>query len=130
MLEIEADRTGWLANKIDCTEFECTQCGCSSLVTSTTQHYDRSWLVGFLFCMNVNQFFYEYLQQNDPQNPGLAGFRDSRFQYRLAATLSWVPRRLRLALARHIGRLAPSRMPTERAAIRTAMARFPGVILT
>ena len=40
-----------------------------------------------LFCMNVNQFFYEYLQQNDPQNPGLAGFRDSRFQYRLAATL-------------------------------------------
>ena len=46
--------------------------------------------------------------------------------YRLAATLSWVPRRLRLALARHIGRLAPSRMPTERAAIRTAMARFTG----
>ena len=41
----------------------------------------------FLFCMNVNQFFYEYLQTNDPQNPGLAGFRDSRFQYRLAATL-------------------------------------------
>jgi hypothetical protein len=41
----------------------------------------------FLFCMNINQFFYEYLQQNDPQNPGLAGFRDSRFQYRLAATL-------------------------------------------
>lgn len=41
----------------------------------------------FLFCMNVNQFFYEYLQKNDPQNPGLAGFRDSRIQYRLAATL-------------------------------------------
>jgi hypothetical protein len=41
----------------------------------------------FLFCMNINQFFYEYLQKNDPQNPGLAGFRDSRFHYRLAATL-------------------------------------------
>ena len=46
--------------------------------------------------------------------------------YRLAATLSWVPRRLRLALARHIGRLAPSRMPAERAAIRKAMTRFTG----
>ena len=41
----------------------------------------------FLFCMNINQFFYEYLQKNDPQNPGLAGFRDSRSQYRLAAML-------------------------------------------
>ena len=37
--------------------------------------------------MNVNEFFYQYLLQNDPQNPGLAGFRDSRFQFRLAATL-------------------------------------------
>jgi lauroyl/myristoyl acyltransferase len=46
--------------------------------------------------------------------------------YRLAATLSWVPRRLRLALARHIGRLAPARMPAERAAIRKAMTRFTG----
>jgi len=46
--------------------------------------------------------------------------------YRLAAGLSWVPRRLRLALARQIGRLAPSRMPTERAAIQKAMTRFTG----
>jgi lauroyl/myristoyl acyltransferase len=47
--------------------------------------------------------------------------------YRLAAGLSWVPRRLRLALARNVGRLAPSLMPTERAAIRTAMSRFTGL---
>lgn len=40
-----------------------------------------------LFCMNVNEFFYQYLLQNDPQNPGLAGFRDSRIRFRLAATL-------------------------------------------
>lgn len=46
--------------------------------------------------------------------------------YRLAAALSWVPRPLRLALARHVGRLAPSRMPAERAAIQTAMMRFTG----
>ena len=46
--------------------------------------------------------------------------------YRLAAALTWVPRRLRLALARHIGRLAPSLMPSERAAIQTAMTRFTG----
>jgi lauroyl/myristoyl acyltransferase len=46
--------------------------------------------------------------------------------YRLAAALSWVPRRLRLALARRIGRLAPSLMPAERAAIQTAMTRFTG----
>jgi len=47
--------------------------------------------------------------------------------YRLAAALSWVPRRGRLALARHIGRLAPSLMPTERAVIQKAMTRFTGV---
>src|SRR5216684_2032913 len=47
--------------------------------------------------------------------------------YRLAAALSWVPRRGRLALARHIGRLAPSLMPAERAAIQKAMTRFTGV---
>ena len=46
--------------------------------------------------------------------------------YRPRGALSWVPRRLRLALARHIGRLAPRRMPAERAAIRKAMARFTG----
>ena len=46
--------------------------------------------------------------------------------YRLAAASTWVPRRLRLALARHIGRLAPSLMPSERAAIQTAMTRFTG----
>lgn len=47
--------------------------------------------------------------------------------YRLAAGLSWLPRRLRLALARHIGRLAPSLMPAERAAVRKTMTRFTGV---
>src|SRR6266481_5675612 len=47
--------------------------------------------------------------------------------YRLAAALSWVPRRGRLALARHIGRLAPSLMPTEPTAIQKAMTRFTGV---
>ena len=46
--------------------------------------------------------------------------------YRLAAALTWVPRRLRLGLARQIGRLAPSLMPSERAAIETSMARFTG----
>jgi hypothetical protein len=40
-----------------------------------------------LFCMNVNEFFYQYLLQNDPQNAGLPGFRDSRIHFRLAATL-------------------------------------------
>ena len=40
-----------------------------------------------LFCMNVNEFFYQYLLQNDPQNAGLAGFRDSRSHFRLAAML-------------------------------------------
>jgi len=34
-----------------------------------------------LFCMNVNEFFYQYLLQNDPQNAGLAGFRDSRIEH-------------------------------------------------
>jgi len=46
--------------------------------------------------------------------------------YRLAAGLGWLPRRLRLALARQIGRLAPALMPTERAAIRDTMARLTG----
>src|SRR6185437_2342994 len=46
--------------------------------------------------------------------------------YRLAAALTWVPRRLRLAVARQVGRLAPSLMPGERAAIETSMARFTG----
>jgi hypothetical protein len=41
----------------------------------------------FLFCMNVNQFFYQYLLKNDPQNPGLPGYRDSRVYYRLGAAL-------------------------------------------
>lgn len=41
----------------------------------------------FLFCMNVSQFFYEYLRKHDPQNPGLPGYRESRIYYRLAAVL-------------------------------------------
>jgi hypothetical protein len=46
--------------------------------------------------------------------------------YRLAAGLGWLPRRLRLALARQIGRLAPALMPAARAAIRDTMARLTG----
>src|SRR4029077_5866014 len=46
--------------------------------------------------------------------------------YRLAAARHPGQRRLRLGLARQIGRLAPSLMPSERAAIETSMARFTG----
>lgn len=40
----------------------------------------------FMFCMNVSQFFYQYLLKNDPQNPGMPGYRDGRIYYRMAAT--------------------------------------------
>jgi lauroyl/myristoyl acyltransferase len=46
--------------------------------------------------------------------------------YRLAAGLGWLPRRLRLGIARQIGRLAPALMPAEREAIRTTMAGLTG----
>src|SRR5215831_11167852 len=42
--------------------------------------------------------------------------------YGLAARLGWLPRRVRLALARQIGRLAPRLIPAERAAIRKTLA--------
>ena len=38
--------------------------------------------------------------------------------YRLAAVMGWLPRRLRLALARRLGHLAQSFLPVERAAAR------------
>jgi len=46
--------------------------------------------------------------------------------YRLAAALSRVPRPLRLAIARRIARLAPSLMPSERAAVQKTMTRVTG----
>jgi Kdo2-lipid IVA lauroyltransferase/acyltransferase len=44
--------------------------------------------------------------------------------YGLAARLGWLPRRVRLGLARQVGRLAPRLMPAERAAIRKTLARL------
>src|SRR5215813_5726386 len=44
--------------------------------------------------------------------------------YGLAARVGWLPRPLRLALARQIGRLAPRLVPVERAAIRETLAQF------
>jgi lauroyl/myristoyl acyltransferase len=44
--------------------------------------------------------------------------------YGLAARLGWLPRRVRLGLARQVGRLAPRLMPAERAAIRETLARL------
>jgi lauroyl/myristoyl acyltransferase len=46
--------------------------------------------------------------------------------YRAAAGLGWLPRRVRLALARGLGRLAPRLMPAEHAAIRATLARVTG----
>ena len=46
--------------------------------------------------------------------------------YGLAARLAWLPRRVRLALARQVGRLAPRLMPAERAAIRKTLERLTG----
>src|SRR5512146_294964 len=46
--------------------------------------------------------------------------------YRLAATLGWLPRPARLALARRVGRLAPRLMPVEQAAVRATLARVLG----
>ncbi len=41
--------------------------------------------------------------------------------YRIASGLGWLPRRLRLALARSVGRLAVRLMPVERVAIRKTL---------
>ena len=46
--------------------------------------------------------------------------------YRIAAGLGRLPRSLRLAVARRIGRLAPALMPAEREAIRSTMAGLTG----
>src|SRR5262249_62356000 len=46
--------------------------------------------------------------------------------YRLAAAFGWLPRRARLALARRLGRLATRRMPAEREAVRSTLARVTG----
>src|SRR5262245_56515389 len=47
--------------------------------------------------------------------------------YRLAAGIgSCLPRRLRLALARQVGRLGPRLLPSEWAAIRHTLARVTG----
>ena len=46
--------------------------------------------------------------------------------YRLAETLSFVPRGLRLTLARQIGRLAPRFLPVERGTIRKALGLITG----
>ena len=48
--------------------------------------------------------------------------------YGLAARLGWLPRRVRLALARQVGRLAPRLVPAERAAIRKTLAQFTGAM--
>ncbi|HET8576267.1 MAG TPA: lysophospholipid acyltransferase family protein [Methylomirabilota bacterium] len=46
--------------------------------------------------------------------------------YRLTAGLGWLPRPVRLALARQLGRVAPRFMPAERAAIRKTLAQLTG----
>jgi lauroyl/myristoyl acyltransferase len=46
--------------------------------------------------------------------------------YRLAAATGWLPRPLRLGLARHLGRLAPRYLPRERAAVRATLERTAG----
>jgi len=46
--------------------------------------------------------------------------------YRLAAGLGWLPRPMRLGLARAIGRLAPRLMPAEQAVVRKTLARVTG----
>src|SRR5262247_704891 len=47
--------------------------------------------------------------------------------YRLAAKLNWLPRPMRLALARTVGRLAPRLMPTERAVVRATLMQVTGI---
>lgn len=46
--------------------------------------------------------------------------------YRLTAVLGWLPRRMRLRLARRVGRLAQSFLPGERAVIRKTMGVMTG----
>src|SRR2546426_10404384 len=46
--------------------------------------------------------------------------------YRVAAGLAWLPRRVRLAVARGVGRLAPHLLPRERAAVRKTLGLSTG----
>src|SRR4030095_11252221 len=46
--------------------------------------------------------------------------------YRLAAAMGWLPRRVRLRLARRVGRLAQSFLPVERAVIRKTLGVMTG----
>jgi lauroyl/myristoyl acyltransferase len=46
--------------------------------------------------------------------------------YRLAAASGWLPRPVRLGLARQLGRLAPRYLPGERAAVRATLGRTTG----
>src|SRR5262245_30406391 len=46
--------------------------------------------------------------------------------YRLGEALSWLPRGVRLGLARQLGRSAVRFLPAERQAIRTTLARMTG----
>lgn len=62
-----------------------------------------------------------------PGGPRWHGHRYNRAGlYRLAEALSVLPRRLRLTLARRVGRLAPRLMPVEQRAIRKALALITG----
>lgn len=53
------------------------------------------------------------------------GYNRAAF-YRLAAAIAWLPRGPRLRLAAGVGRLAASRMPSERAAVRATMEVVTG----
>ena len=46
--------------------------------------------------------------------------------YRLAAAMGWLPRRVRLSLARRVGRLAQSFLPAERAVTRKTLSVMTG----
>ena len=53
------------------------------------------------------------------------GYNRAEF-YRLAAAMGWLPRRVRLSLARRVGRLAQSFLPAERAATRKTLEVMTG----
>jgi len=46
--------------------------------------------------------------------------------YRLTAAMGWLPRRMRLGLARRVGHLAPTFLPAERAVVRRTLAVMTG----
>src|SRR5262249_51509099 len=47
--------------------------------------------------------------------------------YRLAARLGWLPRSMRLAMARNVGRLAPWPLPPERGVVRATLMQVTGI---